>query len=82
MANAFRTIVQDPKFRHIRCIFAIPDMDTLSIFKGVFDGGEVARKLTCQQQSELPERRWKGKPHRERRVRDDREIETANFGHL
>merc|ERR1712098_647816 len=49
MAALFRQVLEDSKFRHIRCIFAIPDEEMRRIFQSTFSGKED--QVSGQEQS-------------------------------
>lgn len=68
MAETFKQVAGDHKFQHIRCAFAIPDPTVRAVFTSVFAGQTPERRR--HPPPAQPEKRWKGKPRRERRMRD------------
>eukprot|EP00928_Gymnodinium_smaydae_P039919 TRINITY_DN27168_c0_g1_i1.p1 TRINITY_DN27168_c0_g1~~TRINITY_DN27168_c0_g1_i1.p1 ORF type:complete len:380 (-),score=48.59 TRINITY_DN27168_c0_g1_i1:756-1823(-) len=75
MADIFKDLVTDPKFRHIRCVFAIPDSNVRTQFSAVFagcapHGVRVDDERSGGRMQRQPDRKWKGKPYQTRGFRE------------
>jgi len=73
MAEIFHDIIIDPKFQHIRCVFAIPGMAVRTVFSSVFAANAPRPPSASRQQDQQQlqsEKKWKGKPHQKRAFRE------------